>query len=115
MKSPLDFTLLYDNTEGYAVHCSSSFEAETFIEWARELFPKMCEQWAPGETNYHHHESDTIYTFDSRMNGQWSKLKLMYGDVTSATGMGYKVIEFADIHQEEDIDESEASLDVLFG
>lgn len=115
MKSPIDFTLLWDETDGYAVHCSSLFEAETFIELARELFPKMCEQWAPGETNYHHHESDTIYTFDSRMNGKWSKLKLMYGDVTSAVDMGYKVIEFADIYKEDDIDESEASMDVLFG
>lgn len=115
MKSPIDFALLWDETDGYAVHCSSQFEAETFIEWARELFPKMCEQWAPGETNYHHHEGNTIYTFDARMNGKWSKLKLMYGDVTSAADMGYKVIEFADIHKEDDIDESEASLDVLFG
>lgn len=115
MKSPIDFALLWDETDGYAVHCSSQFEAETFIEWARELFPKMCEQWAPGETNYDHNESDTIYTFDSRMNGKWSKLKLMYGDVASAIDMGYKVVEFNAIYKEDDIDESEASLDVLFG
>lgn len=115
MKSPIDFALLLDATDGYAVHCSSQFEAETFIEWARELFPKMCEQWAPGETNYHHHKCDTVYTFDHRRNGKWSKFKLLYGDVTSVIDMGYKVVEFADIYQEYDIDESEASLDVLFG
>lgn len=115
MKSPIDFALLWDETDGYAVHCSSQFEAETFIEWARELFPKMCEQWAPGETNYHHHKGDTVYTFDSRMNGKWSKRRLMYGDVAPAIDMGYKVVEFNAIYKEDDIDESEASLDVLFG
>lgn len=115
MKSPIDFTALWDKTEGYAVHCSNSFEAETFIEWARELFPKMCEQWVPGETNYHHHDGDTIYTFDAIKDGKWFKLKLMYGDVKSAIDMGYKIIEFADIYLEDDIDDSGASLDVLFG
>lgn len=115
MKSPIDFALLWDKTEGYAVHCSNFFEAETFIEWARELFPKMCEQWDPGETNYNKHDSDTIYTFDAKQNGKWIKLKLMYGDVTSAIDMGYKIIEFADIYLEDDIDDGGASLDVLFG
>lgn len=115
MKSPIDFTLLYDKTEGYAVHCSSSFEAETFIEWARELFPKMCERWAPGEINYYQHESETIYTFDAKNGDKWMKLKLMYGEVGSSRDMGYTIIEFSEIYQEEDINESEASLDVLFG
>ena len=115
MKSPIDFTALWDKTEGYAVHCSNSLEAETLVEWAHELFPKMCEQWAPGEINYHHHESDTIYTFDCIKGGKWFKLKLMYGHVTSAIDMGYKIIEFADIYLEDDIDDCGASLDVLFG
>lgn len=115
MKSPIDFALLWDETDGYAVHCSSQFEAETFIEWARELFPKMCEKWAPGETNYHRHGGNTVYTFDARRNGKWSKLKLMFGDVESVIDMGYKIVEFNAIYKEDDIDESEAPLDVLFG
>lgn len=115
MKSPIDFTLLYDKTEGYAVHCSNPADAELFVYWASSLFPKLCSQWAPGETNYQRNGSDTIYTFDASRGDSFIKFKLMYGDVDSAIYMGYKVIEFSEIYQEEDIDESEASLDVLFG
>jgi hypothetical protein len=39
----------------------------------------------------------------------------MYGSVDAARDMGYTVIEFSEIYQEEDLNESEASMDVLFG
>ena len=39
----------------------------------------------------------------------------MFGDVESVIDMGYKIVEFNAIYKEDDIDESEASLDVLFG
>lgn len=115
MKSPIDFTLLWDKTEGYAVHCSNCDDAEVFIEWAHNLFPKMCEQWAPGETNYLQHESETVYTFDSKQNGKWLKLKLMYGSVDTVREMGYTIIELSDIYTPAELEESEMPLEVLFG
>lgn len=115
MKSPIDFTRMWDEAEGYAVHCSSSIEAETFVDWVRILFPSMCEHWGPNETNYSKNEDETIYTLEIRRNNKWSKSKLMYGSLIDARRLGYKIIEFSDIFQEEEINESEASLDVLFG
>ena len=115
MNSPIDFTLLWDNTVGYAVHCSNKADAELFIQYARELHPEMCTQWSPGEINYSQHEKETIYTFGSKVGGVWRKSKLMYGSVSAARDMGYTIIEFSEIYQEEELDESEASLDVLFG
>ncbi len=115
MKSPIDFALLWDKTEGYAVHCSNKADAELFIQCARELHPEMCTQWSPGEINYYQHENETIYTFDSKIGGVWEKSKLMYGSVNSARCIGYTIIEFSEIYQEEDINESGASLDILFG
>lgn len=115
MKPMVDLTLLWDNTVGYAVHCSNKADAELFVQYARELHPEMCTQWAPGEINYRQHESETIYTFDAKYGGVWKKSKLMYGSVDAARDMGYTIIEFSEIYQEEDLNESEASLDVLFG
>lgn len=115
MKSPIDFTLLWDETKGYAVHCSTKEDAEEFIEWSRALFPGMMEAWAPGETNYRQHESETIYTFDSKISGEWRKSKLMYGDVHTAENMGYTVIEFSDIFTMPELEESEMPLDMLLG
>ena len=115
MKSLINFELLWDKTNGYALHCSNRADAELFIESVRELYPSMCTQWAPGEINYMQHGNETIYTFDSKFNGGWRKSRLMYGSVRSAREMGYTVIEFSDIYQEEELNESETSLDVLFG
>ena len=39
MKSPIDFTLLCDGNDGYAVHCPSEEDADLFLEWARRLYP----------------------------------------------------------------------------
>jgi hypothetical protein len=115
MTPQVDFTLLFDKTEGYAVHCSNYTDAETLVQQARIIAPNLCNQWGPGEINYRQHESETIYTFDAKQSGKWTKLKLMYGSVGAARDMGYTIIEFSEICQEEDINESEASLDVLFG
>ena len=115
MRPMVDMTLLWDNTVGYAVHCSNKADAELFVQCARESHPEMCTQWSPGELNFSQHESETIYTFDSIFGGVWKKSKLMYGSVDAARDMGYTVIEFSEIYQEEDLNESEASLDVLFG
>jgi hypothetical protein len=111
----IDFTLLIDRTEGYAVRCRTQHEAEMFIQSVQESYPNMCEHWRPNETNFDQHESETVYTFDSRSAGNWIKRRLMYGSVDTVEQIGYKVIEFSNIYQEDDLNESEASLDVLFG
>lgn len=115
MKSPIDFSLLWDTTAGYAVHCSDQSEAETFLEWVWELYPQACVNWEPDETSYYQHKNQTIYTFDSKVGGTWEKRQLLYGSVRAARDRGYTIIEFRDIFQEEDIEEVDTSLDMLFG
>ena len=50
MKPMVNMTLLWDNTVGYAVHCSNKADAELFIQYARELHPEMCTQWSPAKS-----------------------------------------------------------------
>lgn len=115
MKPQIDFTLLWDKTEGYAVRCRTAEDATVFISCAMELFPEMCRMWRPGETNHDSYSDETIYTFDHKIGGRWTKSNLAYGSVRSARNIGYKIIDFSEIFQEEDINESEMSMDVLFG
>lgn len=115
MNSPIDFTLLCDRTEGYAVHCTSEEDAGMFVECARALYPQWCESWADGETNYRLHGEDTVYTFDLKDdNGIWQKNGLRFGDI-SVIKLGYKIISFSEIYQHEEILESDQSFDMLFG
>lgn len=113
MKSQIDFTLLLDNTEGYAVHCSNEEEAKLFVQCTKELYPEMCTTWDDGETNYFQYGSETIYTFCLRTTGGgWVKSRLMYGSASLDTN--YTIIEFSEIYQTEDINESDLSIDALF-
>ena len=115
MKTPIDFTQLWDKVEGYAVHCSTKDEAEEFIGWSRALYPGMMEAWEPGEINYSKHESETIYTFDYKMGGEWRKHKLLFGSVNEAKKLGYKIIEFSDIYTPQELEESEMPIESLLG
>lgn len=115
MNCPIDFSLLYTETNGYAVHCKTKEEAMEFIDWARQLYPGLCKEWGHDTYNYDTHREKTIYTFDSHYGGRWNKSRLMYGSVSAATDMGYTVIEFEDICNRPDIEESDKSLDFLFG
>ena len=63
MKSPIDFTLLCDGNDGYAVHCPSEEDADLFLEWARRLYPQWCKAWEDGRNNYPQHGTATVYTF----------------------------------------------------
>lgn len=114
MKSQIDFTLLLDNTKGYAVHCSNEEDAKLFVQCAKELYPEMCKTWGNGETNYSEYGSETIYTFCVRTGGGWKRSRLMYGSIPVHLDFGYTIIEFSEIYQEEDINESELSIDALF-
>ena len=115
MKSQIDFTLLLDNTKGYAVHCSNEEDAKLFVQCAKELYPEMCTMWDDGETNYSKYGSETIYTFCLRTTGgRWVKSRLMYGSGLMHRNIGFTIIEFSDIYQAEDINESDLSIDALF-
>lgn len=115
MKSPIDFTLLWDTTEGYAVHCSTEDEANEFFEWVQLLFPGMVKGWEAKENRFFIHKSETIYTFDSNVSfGEWRKSNgLLYGSVEAAKEIGYKVIEFAEICHHSEIEESEMPIELL--
>ena len=114
MKSPIDFTLLCDNAQGYAVHCQTEEEAELFLEWAKRLYPGYCNSWE--DTKYDDHEENTIYTFDSDYgNGKWFKGGLRYGSMQAAIDIGYTIIEFADIYKPAEIVEGDQPISLLIG
>lgn len=113
MNSPVDFTLLCDVTEGYAVHCETEDDANLFIAWARRLYPRMCTMWSYGVNNYGQNGKDTVYTFDSKINGRWEKKRLMFGSVRVTTSLGYKIIEFDDICKHTEINESDQPINYL--
>lgn len=113
MKSPIDFTLLCDETSGYAVHCSTEEDANTFLEWAKCLYPGWCGAWSDGRNNYSRHGEDTVYTFDSSDgNGGWKKAGLMYGD-KFVSNIGYRIIEFAEIYKPVELTESDQPIALL--
>lgn len=113
MKSPIDFTLLCDGNDGYAVHCSSEEDADLFLEWARRLYPQWCQAWEDGRNNYSQHGTATVYTFDTKDgNGVWQKAGLRFGDI-SVSEMGYTIIEFNDICHPIDITESDKDIKFL--
>lgn len=115
MKSPIDFTLLCDGNDGYAVHCPSEEDADLFLEWARRLYPQWCKAWEDGRNNYPQHGTATVYTFDSKDgNGVWQKAGLRFGDI-SVSEIGYTIIEFDDIYIQEELAESDQPVSLLIG
>lgn len=116
MNCPVDFALLCDETAGYAVHCPTEEDADLFLEWARRLYPKMCEQWADGRNNYDSHGKDTVYTFDRHLReDKWEKSRLMYGSVTQVLDIGYTVIEFDEVYKQEELAEGDQPISLLIG
>lgn len=113
MKSPIDFTLLCDRTEGYAVHCSTKEEADLFYQWACRLYPNYCTSWSYGSNRWHEHGEDTIYTFDGGSVPNWQKRGLLFGKKQTAIDIGYTVIEFEEICKQAKVVESDMSLDFL--
>lgn len=115
MKCPFDFTLLWDTTEGYAVHCQSEEDANVFLHWVRKLFPQMCKMWPKDANHYGDHGKDTFYTFDVKIRDKWQKSRLMYGSMATVSRLGYKCIELEEIYKQEELIESDSSLDLLIG
>ena len=115
MNCPIDFTLLYDEHKGYAVRCKTKEDAAELVKWAKTLYPELCTEWEMNQSRYSTHHQNTIYTFDSPAGVRWERTRLMFGHMKTAIGMGYTVIEFEDIYNRPDIEESDKSLDFLFG
>ena len=114
MKSPIDFTLLIDKVEGYAVHCSTEEEADLFVEWAHRLYPDRTSNWRQGETKFSHHGEETVYTFNQDIgDGQWRKSNLLFGSVGPVREIGYTIIEFSDIYKAEELAESDQPIGML--
>ena len=113
MKSPIDFALLCDRTEGYAVHCTTEEDAAMFVEWARRLYPNRTSNWNDGETNFDSHGDKTVYTFNRKHGDSWAKSNLLFGDIRRVIDIGYTIIEFDEIHKHEDLVESDKVLDFL--
>lgn len=113
----LDLTLLVGEDHcGYAVNCRTFAEAQYFVDYVREFHPEMSQNWDDGEYKFDRYEEATVYTFDMHLGGNsWTKRSLMYGELRECVRDGYKILSFDDICARPDIEESDKSLDFLFG
>ena len=116
MKSPIDFTLLCDRTEGYAVLCTTEEEADLFVAWAHRLYPGRTANWKDGETRFADYGEETVYTFNQNNgNGCWQNSNLLFGQFRKVQDLGYTIIQFSDIYKAEELNESDQPLSMLFG
>ena len=114
MKSPIDFTLLCDRTEGYAVLCTTEEEADLFMEWAHRLYPGRTSNWKDGETRFATYGEETVYTFNQDIgHGCWQNSNLLFGPFRKVQELGYTIIPFSEIYRAEDIAESDQSISML--
>ena len=94
-----------------AVRCSSEDEARALIYNIRKQFPDMATHWTIDENHWNEYKMDTCYT-------------LFYSGMTRPQGLcfyyiewylknNYEIVEFADLCNQVEIEESEMSIDVL--
>lgn len=107
----IDFSQLLVHGTRYAVHCETREEAEIFLSCLREKYPEKCENWKRGETHFGKY-STTCYSPCLNM-GEYETLK--YCNKGYYEDEGYTVIPFTALIVQPDIEESELSMDALFG
>lgn len=110
----INVRLLLD-TPGSAVICHTEEEAKQFIGYMLKIHPDKCPGWNKRNTNFR--SSGVAYTFywkDS--DNKWKHDdRLLHSSVQFVVNEGYAVFNLYELMHEEDIEESDASLDILLG
>lgn len=104
----LDFTALLNPDHDFAVHCSSEVQALHFIREIRRQYPKNA--WSHEDTRW---DDDSPIAYSPYLN----RGKRMTWDYLSHyTNRNFVIVEFEDLcPYEAEIEESEQSVDLLFG
>lgn len=104
----LDFTALLNPDHDFAVHCSSDAQALHFLREVRRQYPKNA--WTHEETRWH---SDSPIAYSPYLN---RGKHMTWDSLSHYTNRNFVIVEFEDLcPNETDIEESELSMDALFG
>ena len=113
VKIDIEFLL---NNPGTAVQCATEEEAQQFLSYMKKHYPDLCKNWDEDETRFNHYPDGVGYTFywlDG--NGDWRKDPLMYGGISSLHDEHYTVLSLWEIMDSKELEESDQSIDILFG
>lgn len=105
------------NNPGSAVRCETIDEAKHFIAYMKEHYPDLCESWHTDETRFDHGNDEgigyTFYWMDS--NDNWLRDSLMYGSILSLRIDDYTIIDFWELMNTNELNESDKPIESLFG
>ena len=105
----LDFTALLNPDHDFAVHCSSDEQALHFLREVRRQYPKN--SWTHEDTRWHDDGNGIAYS-PYLNRGK----RMTWDSVNHYADKGFVILEFEELCPEEiDIEESEISVDTLFG
>ena len=108
----LNVELLLDHP-GSAVICVTEEEAKQFIKYVQKNYPDKCSYWKRGETFFK--TGGVAYTFYWKdRNGMWCVDNLMHSNISFVMNDGYAILNFHELTNECEINESDISLDMLF-
>lgn len=108
----LNVELLLDNP-GSAVICNTKEEATQFLKYVKDEYPDRCRDWDPKKPFFH--KDGVAYTFYWKdRNGMWNIDNLMHSSTAFVLSDGYTILNFHDLTNECEINESDISLDMLF-
>ena len=108
----LNVELLFNNP-GSAVVCIAEEEAKQFVEYVQRKHPDKCPHWLRGETFFE--KGGIAYTFYwENDNNEWIRDDLMYSKPSFVINNGYTILNLHDLLYEEEIKESDISLEMLF-
>lgn len=105
----LDFSMLLHPAFDFAVHCSTDAQALHFIKEVRRQYPKN--SWYHDDTRWKSNDGKIAYApYINRGR------RMTWDSVSHYSNRGFVIVEFEDlIPFEQEITESECSLDILFG
>ena len=102
------------NTPGSAIFCSTEEESKQFLSYMKEHCPEKCEYWEDGETRFV--AGGIGYTFYwTAGTKDWRSDNLMFGNISELLYDNYTVLNFNELAEVKDIEESEQAIESLFG
>lgn len=107
----LDFSPLLAEGKRFAVYCETEEEALIFLRCYRELYPERCNTWKDDDTHFGRYDKH-CYRPNLNMPAGYG---LKYCSYEYYEDEGFTIIPFSDLVVLPDIEESELSVDALFG
>lgn len=108
---PLDLSVFAEQ-EKIAVNCTTEEDALHFLAAMLVQYPQKTPYWTWPRTNFDGH-TNRCYCAGLNPNDKYDRM--MFGTIHSFKEDGYTVIPFTDLHITSALEESDQSIDFLFG